>query len=138
MGTSLLTDQQKTRMLHHLGYPSWELLAQSMQLGFPAASQPLFLVYQAFLMISPGGIENALRDLCQCEAIEEQLGTARERMKATSIGSITLNAKEAQSLRVELQFWTKRLADDLGVNVNPYSQMAWQGMGGGIGGRTIG
>ncbi len=138
MATSLLTDQQKTRMLHFLGYPSWERLAQSMQLGFPAASQPLFLVYQAFLMISADGIQNALRDLCECEGCEAQISSARERMKATSIGSITLNAKETAALRGELQFWTKRLADDLGVNVNPYSQMAWQGMGGGISGRTIG
>jgi len=138
MTTTLLTDQQKTRMLHFLGYPSWEQLAQSMQLGFPAASQPLFLVYQAFLMISPGGIENALRDLCECESCEAQMGSSRERMKATTIGSISLNARESQMLRSELQYWTKRLADDLGVNVNPYSQMSWQGMGGGIGGRVVG
>jgi hypothetical protein len=126
------TDSERDRILHFLGYPKWTALAQSIQLGYPMASQPLFLVYDAFVRIDSGGVENALRDLCQCESIENQLADARSRFKATSVGNINLNAKETAMLRDELKFWTKRLADDLGVVVNPYSQMAWQGMQGGI------
>lgn len=134
-----LTEDQKDRILHYLGYASWATLAQSIQLGYPTASQPLFLVYDAFMRITPGGIASVLRDLCQCEACEAQIGDARSRMKVESVGNITMRGNEADALRRELSYWTKRLADDLGVNVNPYSQMAWTGgMGGGINAKVSG
>lgn len=133
-----LTDDEKTRMLHFLGYPSWQSLAQSIALGYPAATQPLFLVYDAFLRVDNGGANNARKDLCQCEAIEAQLGDARGRMKVTGVGNIAMNRAETSQLREELQFWTKRLADDLGVCANPYSQMSYQGMSSGINARVRG
>lgn len=136
--STTLTDHERDRVLHFLGYPAWAQLAASIQLGFPMASQPLFLVYNAILRITPGGTESVRRDLCQCEAIEAQMADARSRMKATAIGEMTLNPQETRMLRGELQFWTKRLADDLGVVVNPYSQMAFTGMGGGIGAKVSG
>ena len=132
------TDEQRDRILHFLGYPNWSTLAQSFQLGYPMASQPLFLVYDAFMRIGPGGVASALRDLCQCEGCEAQIGDARSRMKAEAVGNIRLRANEADALRRELQFWTKRLADDLGVVVNPYSQMSWQGMSPGVSSRVSG
>jgi len=132
------SEVERDRILHFLGYPEWKALAQSIQLGYPMASQPLFLVYDAFLRIGAGGVASALRDLCQCEACESQIGDARSRMKAEAVGNIRLRANEADALRRELQFWTKRLADDLGVVVNPYSQMSWQGMTDGISTRVSG
>ncbi len=136
---STLTEDQKDRILHMLGYASWSTLAQSIQLGYPMASQPLFLVYDAFMRISPGGIASVLRDLCQCEACEAQIADARSRMKVESVGNISMRANEADALRRELAYWTKRLADDMGVVQNPYSQMAWTGgLGGGINTRVSG
>lgn len=135
-----LTDQERDRVLHFLGYPAWAQLAASIQLGFPMASQPLFLVYNAIIRLTDGGSDSVRRDLCECEAIESQLRDARSRFKATSLGELTLNAAEPAMLRKELAFWTKRLADDLGVNVNPYSQMSFQGGvgGGGVFGKVSG
>lgn len=126
------TDDEKTRVLHFLGYPDWQSLASSIQLGYPASTQPLFLVRDSFDRLSPAGENSVRRDLCECEAIEGQLSDARSRMRATQIGEMKLNAQETAQLRGELQFWVKRLADDLGVFVNPYSQMDYLGMGGGI------
>lgn len=136
--TSPLTEDEKNGIMHFLGYASWSSLAQSIQLGIPMASQPLFLVYDSFVRISPGGIESVRRDLCECQAIEKQLSDARSRMKAVTIGNIGLNPRETFMLRDELRFWTKRLADDLGVVQNPYSQMSYLGMGGGISGKVSG
>jgi hypothetical protein len=132
------TEQDKDRVLHFLGYPNWIALSQSIMLGYPAASQPLFLVYDAFMRISQGGAESVLVDLCECESIEAQLRDARTRFKARTVGNIDLNMAETSMLRDELKYWTKRLADDLGVVVNPYSQMAWQGMQGGVSTRVSG
>ncbi len=129
-----LTDHERDRVLHFLGYPAWAQLAASIQLGFPMASQPLFLVYNAIVRLTDGGSESVRRDLCECEAIEAQLRDARGRFKARSVGNMELNPMEAAMLRKELGFWSKRLADDLGVVSNPYSQMEWQGGVGGGGG----
>lgn len=136
--TPFFSDAQKDRILHFLGYPIWVQLAQSIQLGYPAASQPLFLVYDAFLRINQGGAANAIRDLCQLESIEAQMADARSRFKASAIGNIKLNSTESRQLRDELEYWTKRLEDDLGVQRNPYSQMAYRGLGGGVSGKVIG
>jgi len=133
-----LTDAQKDRICHFLGYPRFSQLAQSIQLGYPAATQPMFLVLDAFHRITPGGVDSILRDLCECESIEAQLSSARGRMKAESVGQVTLNAAETKMLRSELMYWTKRLADDLGVNVNPYSQMSWLGMQDGVNAKVSG
>ena len=125
------TAQEQARILHHLGYPSWVSLSNGIQLGFPAGAQPLFLVEQSFLRLTAGGEDSVREDLCNCEDAEGQLGTARSRMKATQLGELHLNPREAAMLRGELQYWRAKLADDLGVVRNPYSQSAYQGDPGG-------
>lgn len=134
------TDAEKARISHHLSYPQWRLLAQSIQLGFPSASQPLFLLDMAFDKISPVARDSVRIDLKECECIEAQMSDARGRFKATKIGEITLNPKEPEMLRKEMLWWVTRLADDLGVVGNPYSQMLYQGIMdmGGMNGRVIG
>jgi hypothetical protein len=126
----MFTDQEKGRIRHFLGYPSWSAMAASIQLGFPSGSQPLFLVEQAFIRLLPDGEAAVRRDLCNCEAVEEQLAGARSRLKVMNAGEVKMNPQERTALREELAFWTKRLADDLGVVQNPYSTMAYEGMGG--------
>jgi hypothetical protein len=134
----LFTDEQKNRILHFLGYPEWKSLAQSIQLGYPAASQPLFLVYDSFVRIAPAAVPTVLADLCECESIEAQLRDARSRMKALRLGELQTNPQETAMLRKELVFWTRRLADDLGVVANPYSQIEYLGMGGGMNAKVQG
>lgn len=131
------TAPEKARIRHHLSYPSWTSLSASIQLGFPSGSQPLFLLEQAFGRLLPDG-EAAVRvDLCECEDIETQLRDARSRMKAKQLGELHTNPNETRQLRVELQFWRQRLADDLGVVRDPYSQAAWEGDGGSVSGRRV-
>ena len=36
------------------------------------------------------------------------------------------------ALKEDLVFWQQRLGDDLGVVVNPYGSMSYNGMGGGM------
>lgn len=132
------TDDEKAQVKHHLGYPDWVALAASIQLGFPAGSQPLFLVEQAFQRLTKGGEASVRMDLCNCNDIEAQLGDARSRFKATQLGELKLNAMEPQQLRGELLYWQNKLADDFGVVRNPYSQTAYLGMPGGVNSTVIG
>lgn len=128
------TDAEKARVKHFLSYPDWVSLSGSIHLGFPAASQPLYLVEDAFKRLTPEGEASVRRDLCECEGCEQQLSNARGRMKATQLGDLKVNPGETGQLRGELEYWTLRLASDLGVVKNPYSQFEY--LGGGAGGRN--
>jgi hypothetical protein len=131
------TEQQKGRVLHHLGYPNWSMLSNGIQLGFPAGAQPLFLVEQAFKLLTPDGEAEVANDICECDAIECQLTDARSRFRALEIGELKLNPHEPRQLRQELFWWRNKLSDDLGVAPNPRSMMALSGEAGGINARVL-
>lgn len=113
------TEFEKARIRHHLGYPSFSSVAQSIQLGYPAVSQPLFLVDDSFIRVTLEGEDAARKDLCECEDIESQLRGARTRFKATQLGDLLVNRDEPLQLRQELTYWRQQLASDLGVVINP-------------------
>lgn len=117
-----LSLEEQADCLRFLGYANWKALAQSFQLGYPAPSQPEFLVRESFRRIDEQGLELVRRDLCELRDIEAQLHSARRRMKAVKIGELTMNPKETRQLRQEMNYWTSRLADDLGVYVNPFGK----------------
>jgi hypothetical protein len=127
-----LTEDEKDATLRLLGYPNWANLAQSIQLGFPAASQPLFLVFDSFDRIRPESRARLRQDLCRALAVEEQIAQSNSRVKTSKVGEVTIRKDEFDALTKRLEFWTKRIADTLGVVPNPYSQMDYTGMPGGI------
>lgn len=134
------TASEKERCKYFLSYPDWVALAQSIQLGVPQGSQPLFLVEGAFIRISPEARESARKCLAECECIERQLSDSRSRFKVLQVAEVKLNPAEPSLLRRELLFWTTRLADVLGVVPDPYSQMLYKGINdmGGINARVVG
>lgn len=135
MSTEPFTDEEKNDVMRFLGYPNWTSLSPSIQLGYPAASQPLFLVVDSIARMAVEARPAIRANLCQLRDIEAQLGSARGRMKATRLGEVTMNAAEARQLREEYVFWQKKLADLLGVFVNPVSAIAG-GMPGGLNARV--
>lgn len=128
---SPLTKTERARILHFLEYPNWESLSYSIQLGFPASSQPMYLVEGAFDRITNDALESVRKDLCELESIERQLGEARGRLPAEQLGNLKVNMKELAMLRRELVWWALVLANDLGVGPNPFSAMEILGGGGG-------
>lgn len=130
--TSEFSEDEKDAVLRFLGYPNWASLAQSIQLGMPAASQPLFLVFDAFRRIRPPARARVRLDLCRALEVEEQIASSGNRLKSSKVGTVTLNANELTQLKELLTYWTTRIADGLGVIPNPYSQMQFNGGGGGI------
>ena len=131
-------DAEQDAIYRFLGYPNWRALAQSIQLGYPAASQPLFLVRDSLARIDPVSRARVRVDLCRCLALEDQVFTSSSRLRATQIGDLKLNPHEMSMLLTRLDFFAKRIADALGVVANPYSQMVYQGMGGGINAKVQG
>jgi len=138
MSTEPFSDDEITDVMRFLGYPDWSSMAQSMQLGFPAASQPMFLAYDSLSRITVSSRAVVRNHVQELKCIEGQLSTARGRMKATRLGEVTMNAQESRQLREEYTFWQRKLADLLGVVVNKHSALSVEGMPGGINGRVLG
>lgn len=132
------TPEEETAILRHLGYADFRDLAAAYTLGFPTANQPMFLVKRSWSYVSESARAAIRADLCELEAIDRQLASARGRLKATVLGEMRIDApRELDTLWAERERWIRRLADDLGVFPNPYSQQTMGG-GGGVSGSVIG
>lgn len=116
-----LTQQEQARIRDYLGYLNVSSAA-SIQLGFPRASQPLFLVQAAMDRVLPEAEDIVRKHLTELDKLESEVSGARRRLKATSVGEITLNAQELNALKKEQRYWAVRLADSLGVPLNAYSE----------------
>lgn len=128
MSTLPFTEAEQTDVLRFLGYQNWADMAGAIQLGYPATSQPMFLVFDAMERIRPTARAVVREHLCQLRSTESQIGTARSRMKAERVGEVAMNMSEAKQLREEYAFWQGRLADLLGVEVNHYSRPVVSGL----------
>ncbi len=115
------SDEEKNKILYHLGYLIGTL-SGSVALGFPRASQPMFLVMQAFNYIPSSGIGIIRRQIAVLDLIEDRLIESQERLAASKLGDITLNEGEPDKLEKEYCRWAKRMADTLGVPLNIYSE----------------
>lgn len=116
---STLNETEQAEVLRFLGYANWADLASSFQLGFPAPSQPEYLVRDAFVRLTDEGSDLVRRDLRELKCIENQMSESRSRLKAEKIGNLKLNSTELKDLQEHMTYWVKRLASDLGVYENP-------------------
>jgi hypothetical protein len=119
--SAILSDAEKNRVRHHTGY----LLtspAASIQLGVPRASQAMFLVEQAMNLIMDDAVGIIRAHISRLDRIEEQMDEARERLVAKEVGDIVLRDDEPDLLEKEYRRWAVRLADDLGIPLNAYSE----------------
>jgi len=137
MSTEPFTDEETADVMRFLGYPNWKAMSQSIQLGYPAATQPMFLVMDSLPRLAESSRPAVRETLCQLRSTDAQIGTARGRMKTIRVGDVAMNVSEARQLREEYVYWQKKLADLLGVFVNPCSSLAG-GMPGGINARVSG
>lgn len=115
------TEQAQVRKF--LGYLDTDRAA-AVALGIPTASQPLFLTDSAMLKSSNEGV-GIVRDLLEeLNCIDEQIREARSRrLKISAVKGIKFNEREIDVLWEQYSDYCSRLADILGVPVNPYSRL---------------
>jgi hypothetical protein len=136
--TPKLSEADRERVRYHLGYLNVEVAA-SVALGFPSTSQPFFLVEKAMDRLYPEAVGRVLRILAELDCIEDQMSAARTRLPAQQLGELKLrNTNEERTeedlLDASYQRWAKRLADQLGVPINPFSERFRSGAYGVAGG----
>lgn len=118
---AVLTELEKNRIRHHLGYLVTQAAA-SISLGVPRASQPAFLVEFAMNSIPVDAIGQVRRWVAILDTTEETMVDAQSRLAAKRVGNIEMREDELDSLEREYLRWARRLADDLGVPLNVYSE----------------
>ncbi len=117
---SLLTDTEKAQIRQILGYPNVSRLTALMELS-PAPRQLSFLLEPAMDALLPQAVAIVRQLICQCEAIECQLGQSADRMQAASVGNLKMRADEQDALEKLYVRFGRRLADVLGVPPYPLS-----------------
>lgn len=116
-----LTLEEQAKVRHHLGYPNVNP-ATMLQFGIPAPQQTLFLVESAMTRLLPDGENIVRRYVKVLDDIETKLVESQDRLAATQLDSLRLNAQEADLLEREYNRWANRLANVLAVPLYPFAQ----------------
>jgi hypothetical protein len=127
----MLTEDEKVRIRHHLGYLNVQE-AQTFVLGIPAAVQTQFMIEGAFAKVLPQA-ENLLRTLlCRCDEIEKQVFGGSDLADVTKTGNIEVNPKRLADLARYYRIAQQGMTNLLGVTANPFDMREWVMSGVGI------
>jgi len=122
-----LTEQDKEAVRYHLGFFNVDPSA-SITLGFPAGTEPMFLVERAMNRISSQyAISRIKKILVHLEFLEESMMGATQRLQALQVDEIKIRnsrdeVTEQDELEHEYNRWAHRLAESMGVPLNPMSR----------------
>lgn len=127
-----LSEADRVRVRHHLGYLN-TLPSASIQLGFPAATETGFLVERAMSFVIDEAVPRIQRALNELDCIEDQQSKARSRFSAQQLGELKIRNGNDEKTEVELLqesywLWQSKLANYLGVPVNPFAQAGAPGV----------
>lgn len=120
--TAVLSQEEKTACLLHMGYQAQQLAAASITLGIPAATQPQFLVAMALERIPESSVGRFRVILARLDRIEQRMMEIVEQMDADRVDQIVLNKSATGDLEAEYNRWAQRLSNLLGAPLNPYAE----------------
>lgn len=122
-----LSDEEKGRIRHHLGYSQPSAVA-NIQLGIPALTQTSFLL-EANMNRIPDTVVGIIRaGLSRLDQLEVKLFDTAFGLDAEKVDEIVINLDQPNHVEREYVRWVDRLADDLACVKNPYS-VRWMGTG---------
>ena|SRR3990167_6965767 len=122
-----LTQQERVRIRMHLGYLNVSAVS-TFVLGTPAAVETQFIIEGAMdrVLLEAEGLVRELLGICDTVLAQKVEGL--EAMQVDSIGDIAVRKNHQVQLDGEYDKWRGKLADALGVFVNPFEK--WSGGGG--------
>src|SRR5258708_35315479 len=93
--TISLTESERARVRHHLGYLNIEPAA-AITLGFPSAQQAMFLVESAMNRIIAAAVGIIQTNLSTLDSIEQQMRDANRRLLAQQIDELKLRENNVE------------------------------------------
>ncbi len=129
---TILTDEEKVRVRHHLGYLNVQE-AQTFNYGIPAGVQTQFSIESAMDKILPQSAGLVREHLCILDGIERQAIGAYELVETSEVGDIKIDPEMHRKLFGTHGYmrWRASLANLFGVMPNPYD-FRFVGMSGGV------
>lgn len=119
MPTVELSEDQKVKCRHHLGYPN-VAEAATFALGVPANLEISFLIERAMNKLLPAGRTLLEQILGNLDTIEQQKIDDLELLSVEQVGEITINVREQLLLDVQYNHWAAALSNLLTVPRNPF------------------
>lgn len=128
---SILTDEEKVRIRHAMGYLNVQE-ASTFVLGVPAAVQTQFMIEGAWDKVLPAASTILRRMLCRCEEVEAEVFGGLDLAQVTQVSEIQVNPKRLMELAKHYRLAQESIANLLGVPPNPYDMRSWLRTGGGM------
>lgn len=116
-----LTDEEKVKIRHHLGYLNVSAV-QTFVLGSPAAVETQFIIEGAMTKVLDAALPEVRRHLVILDQIEAQMVEDHELLAVSQVGEIAVRPDEQQALDLRYQRWRQSLANLLGVYPNPFDK----------------
>lgn len=123
---ALVTDEEKARARHHLGYHAVESVA-TFALGVPAAMQTTFMVEGALdrIMTTPGSVEKFRQLLERLDCVENEVFCGIDLASVDVLDTITVNKGRVRELAKYYLIALGGLENLLGVVRNPWDRREW-------------
>lgn len=127
-----LTEAEKVRTRHHLGYLG-VAQASTFALGVPAAIETSFMLENAFGLILPQTEPLVRQLLDNLDSIEQQILDDQELLAVDQVDEIKIRSDEYEQLLKRYFYWRNGLANAFGVIPNPFDKRftSWGGPGAG-------
>lgn len=123
----MFTEEEKSRILHALGYPKFSDVGAALGFAHPSANAASDMVYDAFRRLDPHGEQRVREDLAEIECIHCELRKLRPKASITGASETKFDPKAARLMLLgDLRRATETLALDLGAPINPLSPTGGQ------------
>jgi len=118
----VFTDEERSLILHYLGYPKEQLHVAAGNLGYRMNNTAMDYVTTSFYRLDPAGAERVREGLRQLKCIDEALSSLYGKAHVKRTGDIELDAAGGRRhLLAERRRQIRQMADDLAVPINPLS-----------------
>lgn len=118
--SAVFSQEEQGRVLHHLGYSLVDV-GSFLAFGTLALTENMFVAVNALqhVPLSRAGIVRDL--LSKLDSLYIKIFGATDFLYAEQVDQIKPNLNITDALRREYEYWSKRMADSLGVDQNSYS-----------------
>jgi hypothetical protein len=128
-----LTEQERVALRHHMAYMN-VAQAYTFVLGVPAGVETQFLIEGAMDKVLDSALPQLRKLIAVLDGIEQQKIENLELLAVTKVGEIEIRQDEQEALDKQYDFWRGKVANLLGIIVNPWDKS----QGRGINARVIG
>ncbi len=121
MAGYVFTEDERSLILHYLGYPKEQGELGIGSNGYRITNTSLQYLESTFYRLAPEGVERVREGLRELRCIDQELSKLRARAAITKTGDVEIDAtKGRRYLLAERRRHVEQLSSDLAAPINPY------------------